>query len=193
MIKKRRSNSFSEFNSPSEEYAKILRSVIKPKQVIEPENCNKIPNTDVKTHIPVYNRRTNVQLKIRRPVAKNLFNPIQSGSSPFGSEAIGANTATSSVKKNEETKKSVYKTKSQNSPLNPFNSLTNTSSKKSLFKRILETATPRKSATPRHFDINDASLDMKNITVTNYTDIEECKKCIFQVMEAKKINCSTKK
>ena len=66
---------------------------------------------------------------------------------------------------------------------------TNDTQKKSLLKRLLETATPSKSQSPR---ILSASTDPTNITLTNFTDPQKCIDKLMQVLKQRGVQCKQK-
>jgi hypothetical protein len=61
--------------------------------------------------------------------------------------------------------------------------------KKSLLKRLLETATPSKSQTPRTIT---ASTDPKNITLTKFIDPQQCIDKLVETLKARGIQCKQK-
>lgn len=75
------------------------------------------------------------------------------------------------------------------SPKTPINAKIECTPKKSLLKRILETATPAKSQTPR---MMTTSTNSKNITLTTFTDPQQCIEQLIKTLTAKGIQCKQK-
>jgi hypothetical protein len=75
------------------------------------------------------------------------------------------------------------------SPKTPVNAKIECTPKKSLLKRILETATPAKSQTPR---MMTTSTNSKNITLTTFTDPQQCIEQLIKTLTAKGIQCKQK-
>lgn len=149
----------------------------------------KIANTDVKAAVL---KRKNVDednIK-RRPVARNLFR--DDTSDPVNKLSDNKVTTPARVPFLQEIRSRPPTGRLlATEPKTPLKlqQKSDESSKKSIFKRFLENATPRKSCTPRRFDLNK----LENITLTNFTDVKECRDRIMQLMASKKVNCTTKK
>ena len=74
-------------------------------------------------------------------------------------------------------------------PKTPINKKVESTPKKSLFKRFLETATPAKSQTPRSITTSTAS---KNITLTKFSEPKVLIDKLIETLSAKGINCKQK-
>ena len=75
-----------------------------------------------------------------------------------------------------------------NAPSTPLNQKIECTPKKSLFKRLLESATPSKAHNPRTI----TSATTKNFTSTHFIDPEHCINILIKSLEAKGIICKKK-
>ena len=87
-----------------------------------------------------------------------------------------------------KTNNSPFKTQTS-CPKTPMNGKIESTPKKSLLKRFLETATPAKSHTPRSIT---ASTATKNITLTKYSDPQNLIEKLISTLSAKGIACKQK-
>ncbi|KAF7495074.1 Maternal embryonic leucine zipper kinase [Sarcoptes scabiei] len=202
-INRRRSRSFSEFNLPK--IKKMIADIdknhnIQNKQILEdkdPKTPILHPKTEVKRDLD----KASFVNGFKRPVVKKkLFadfpNSINSRKRPIEAPTIELSPilplASSRLENKENIAEITRKTK--------VRSLENTANgcqtpsmtpKRSLFKWILETATPRKSFTPRRYSMNDQK-SLRNLIMTNCRNADECVSRIVEILKIKQVNCRAK-
>lgn len=154
----------------------------------------KLPKTDIKLIDKLNQRKMATATKNIVPINKKLFNDLPNDTAhpqtieDFNLPPIPPSSSNESDKENCN---SPFKNKSVDHP--KTSSSETMTPKKSLIKRILESATPRKTSSPKKFSTQDKNFSAKNIMITNFTDVDECLEAIIQTLSSKHVNCKAKK
>lgn len=205
-VARRRSRSFSDFNDPN----KLPRYELKVAARIPDAKPVTVRQTTKETEIATPAQKvafTDVKMATRLatvrkgsiPVSKKLFNGFNDqpgdnfkriGSTRKPTKVVGS---VSPPNKENLGRRETY----PNSPLKAI-SLDEQKEigtpKKSLFRRFLESATPKKNpSTPRAYSEKDKNFSTCNIMITDFTNVDECLEAHVKYLTTRRINCQVKK
>lgn len=155
--------------------ARKIKSPKLKKPVMNDENCSTIKNQSIKS--PLTNNNNGVTT-VKSPL-RDMRNQVLSPNS--------------SINDNKQTIQSIKQSPRKTTMVTPTKSSTSSSTKKSLLRRLMASATPTAKShhsSPRKLD---ASTPSNNITMTSYKEPQECLDHLTLTLRSKGVECKQKK